>query len=290
LVLTTVGRFVVRGGFGNQPIQIDAGTPTDTLRIVAGGLVGIGKVPTTKLDVDGVITGIGLNIVGSGSFSGNIASFGTISAPFVTVSTELFMNGSDAVLANSNKILGEDSGAVRRDLAYIDGVDVAHFGDAALPATLHVDTNLSLQVQIAAGGPGQIWHEFNMGHLSGLDADTVDGVHGTDLLNWTSGTYFEINMGVISGNKNFQSEHGFGVTPRMYHAFLKCITTDRDWEVDDIIAYQDTGANSGMTVFANDTFVGAIINASPNMLKKESDFDDGSVDFSDWELILRAWK
>jgi hypothetical protein len=246
-------------------------------------------VPTTELDVLGTITCTGF-ATATGTFSGDINCFGTISAPFVTITTELFLNGADVVLANTNQLIGENSGAVQRSLAYVSGADVSTFGDVAQESHIHVDDSSGLQVKIGVASPVQIWHESNMGPGSGLDADLLDGVEGSAYMSWQSGDFFEYNFGVMSANHNYQIDHGFGTTPRFYQTYLLNIITDWDWQPDDIIVYQFTGTDSGSTMFANNTYVGTIINASPNILRKVSGFSIHSITWASWHLIIRAWK
>jgi hypothetical protein len=274
-----------------EPISVDAGAGTNTLKITAAGWVGIGKVPTTKLDVNGVITGTGLNILGAGSFSTNLTVSGLITAPFVTITDTLFLNGANVVLGNTNKLIGEDTGAVQRDLAYVDVSNITNFGDQTLETCIHVATNSGLEVKVGASARTQIWHEGNMGPGSGLDSDTVDGVHGTDLLNWGATDFIEHNFGVKEGgNEDLKIAHGFGTTPRLCLMFLLNIETDHDWDPGDVVAYQATVTDSGCTVYANDTFVGMVINNTPNILRKISGFSTQSIDWTDWEFIIRAWK
>jgi hypothetical protein len=295
-VKTATNSFLLRDeAAGTDPIQVDTGAGTNTIRITAAGLVGIGTAtPATKLDVDGTITCTGF-ATGTGTFSGNITSFGTISAPFVTITDTLSLSGADVVLDNSNKIIGLDTGVVQRDLAYVDGVDISHFGDAALESTIHVATNSGLQVRIAAASPVQIWHESNMGSGSGLDADLLDGIEGSAFLNWGGADYFSVNLGDLAslgGNDTInQIAHPWpGTTPRLFRVYLLCNTVDRGWQVGDLVAYDSGGTGSSITCFVNDTYIGGVVNSSPNMNRKDSTHPTGNIDWDDWDMVVSAWK
>lgn len=276
-----------------EPIRVDAGASTNTLRITATSLVGIGKVPTTKLDVDGVITGTGLNIIGAGSFSGNLTSSGVISAPFVTVTTELFLNGADAVLANTNKLIGEDTGAVQRSLAYVDGLDVSNFGDEALPSTIHVDTSSGLQVKIAAASSVQIWHEGNHGAGSGLNADLLDGVQGVDHLRWLSGSFFEANLGSFpSTGSLLQVAHGLGSFPRLFMIYYQNLIAEFGYVPGDRVPCGGNfNTNEGVSTFCTTTLIGGMINGRPDINRRDSaPFSLFNSVLTNWELIVTAWK
>ncbi len=285
-VKTASNNILLRDDAANEPIRVDAGAGTNTLRITSASWVGIGKVPTTKLDVNGTISGTALSILGGGSFSGNVSSSGTISAPFVTVTNTLFLNGADAVLANTNKLIGEDTGAVQRNLAYVDGVNVSQFGDEALESTIHVATSSGLQVKIAAASPVQIWHEGNMGAGSGLNADLLDGVQGEDHLRWLAGAYFTANLGVVGTNSLHQTSHGLGSLPRLWQIQLECISSDRDYIVGDRVPAHD----DQMTPFCNNTNIGVAINGTVQLVRKVSPWGVGGIVYSKWNLIVSAWK
>ncbi len=277
---------LLRDSSGNHPIWVEEGAGTNSLRITAAGLVGIGKVPTTALDVAGTISGTALSIAGSGSFSGNITSFGTISAPFVTVTNELSLSGADVVLDNTNQLLGEDTGAVRRNLAYVDGLDEIHFGDAALESTIHVASISGLRVKIGTDPEVQIWHESNMGPGSNLNADFLDGVQGEDHLRWLAGAYFTANLGVVGTNSLHQTAHGLGSLPRLWQVQLECISSDRDYIVGDRVSALD----DQMSPFCNNTYIGVAINGTVQLVRKASAWGVGVIDYSKWNLIVSAWK
>ncbi len=292
LVKTAAGDFHLRGDSGNDPIRVDAGASTNSLRISAAGLVGIGKVPTTALDVQGVITSTGLNVIGSGSISGNMVVSGIVSAPFVTVTTELTMSGANLVLDNGNKIIGVDTGVVERDLIFVDGVDVVQVGDAALPTTIHVNTSAGLQVKIAAGAPVQIWHESNDGPGSGLDADILDGVQGVDHLRWISGEYATIFIPApASLSGTFTLAHGFGTVPRLWTAALVCTTNDSGYVVgDEVGIYGEFFQNNGYSTYANTTNV-IVLNAfgTPGVINP-TNHANTSINVNSWGVRISAWR
>ncbi len=294
-VKTVANDFLLRdSATGTDPIRVEAGAATNTLRIDASSFVGIGKVPTTELDVQGTITCTGF-ATGTGTFSGNITSFGTVSAPFVTVTNTLSMSGANVVMDNDNKIIGLTTGVVQRDLAYVSSADVANFGDAALETLIHVPTSSGLKVKIGTDPDVQIWHEGNMGPGSGLDADLLDGVQGADFLNWGGADYFEANLGSLaslgSGDELNQIAHPWpGTTPRLFRVFLLCNTIDRDWQVGDLVAYDAGDGGNGITCFVNDTYIGGVVNASPNMNRKGPAYSNSSIDWDDWDMVVRAWK
>ena len=276
-----------------DPIRVDAGAGTNTLRITATGLVGIGKVPTTKFDVNGVITGTGLNILGAGSFSSNLTVSGLITAPFVTVTTELFLSGANVVLTNTNKLIGEDTGAVQRNLAYVDGVDVSNFGDAALESTIHVATSSGLQVKIGAASPVQIWHEGNQGAGSGLNADLLDGVQGVDHLRWFSGSFFEANLGPFpSTGSLLQVAHGLGSFPRLFMIYYQNLIAEFGYVPGDRIPCAGNFfSNEGVSTFCTLTNIGGMINGRPDITRRDSaPFSTFNSVLANWELIVTAWK
>jgi hypothetical protein len=94
----------------------------------------------------------------------------------------------------------------------------------------------------------------------------------------------------MNNNNNYQIAHGFGATPRLVLIFLKCIISDRDYAVNDVVCIQDSSGANGSTPWANDTFVGTIIENSPNIKRKVSGFGSGSIVWNNWHLIIRAWK
>jgi hypothetical protein len=293
-VKTTTNNLLLKGTSGNNPIQVDAGAGTNTLRIDASSFVGIGTAtPATKLDVDGVITCTGLSTA-SGTFAGNITAFGTISAPFVTVTNTLSLNGANVVLDNTNKLIGEDTGAVQRNLAYVDGLNVSNFGDEALESTIHVATTSGLQVKIGTDPEVQIWHESNMGPGSGLNADLLDGIQGSDFLNWGGVDYFEANLGdleSLGGDDTInQILHELGSRPRLFRCYLLCNTVDRDWQVGDLVAYDSGATGSMITCFVNELYVGGVVNNSPNMNKKTSTFGNSAITWASWDFVVACWK
>ncbi len=292
LVKTAAGNFLIQGNSGNQPVQIDSGAVTNTLRISAAGLVGIGKVPTTELDVLGTITGTVLSILGAGSFLGNLSSSGTISAPFVTVTSTLSLSGADVVLGNTDKLIGEDTGAVQRDLAYVSGANISHFGDEALESTIHVASTSGLKVKVGASSPVQIWHESNHGAGSGLNADFLDGVQGADHLRWLAGAYFEANLGsFLGGSTKLEIAHGLGSFPRLFVIYYENVIAEQGYVPGDRIPVAGSFfTDEGIGGFCTLTTIGAMIRNRPNFHKKVSDFGDFNSVLANWNLIVTAWK
>ena len=291
-VKTASNNILLRDDGGNDPIRVDAGAGTNALRITAAGLVGIGKVPTTKLDVDGIISGIALSILGSGYFSGHLASAGTISAPFITVTDELFLDTANVVLSNNDQLLGEDTGAVRRSLAYVDGLDVSHFGDEVLESTIHVATTSGLKVKVGASSPVQIWHESNQGAGSGLNADLLDGVQGEDHLRWLAGAYFEANLGSFpGGSTKLEIAHGLGSFPRLFLIYYENVIAEKGYVPGDRIPVAGSfNTDEGIGGFCTLTTIGAMIQNRPNFHRKVSAFGDFNSTLANWNLIVTAWK
>jgi hypothetical protein len=278
---------------GTNPIQIDAGAGNNTLRISAAGLVGIGKVPTTELDVLGTLTCTGF-ATGTGTFSGNITSFGTISAPFVTVTAALNMSGANVVLNNSNKIIGLDTGAAQRDLAYVSGADVANFGDSALESLIHVDDSSGLQVKIGASSPVQIWHEGNMGTGSGLDADLLDGIEAANFLSFQSGQYFTADLGPFSNSPPdfLEIAHSLGSRPRLMQCFMECVVATDGYSVGDRIPVDgNSNSSEGVMTWIDGTFIGGAIRNRPDYNTRSPNHAQFNMNpTTDWHFIVSCWK
>jgi hypothetical protein len=60
--------------------------------------------------------------------------------------------------------------------------------------------------------------------------------------------------------------------------------------VGDYIAFDVGITSSSITCFVNDTYIGGVIDVSPNVHKKESGWGVVNLDFGKWEFIVAAWK
>jgi len=294
LVKTAAGDFLLRGNTGNEPINVDSGAITGSLQITAAGLVGIGKVPVTALDVNGVITCAGLDVVGSGSFSGNLVLYGVLSSPYITVTTQINMDSANVILDNDvSKIVGKDTGAVQRNVIYLDNLDVTQVGDQSNETTVHSASASGLQLKVGAVAPVQIWHESNDGSGSGLDADTLDGVEGTEHLRWISGEYNSIFLpGPIALQGVFTLTHGFGSTPRLWSASLVCTTSDAGYAVDDEVAISgEWYQNNGLMSYANATAVEVLVtNSTPGIIAKTLPHANTLINLNSWGVRISAWR
>jgi microcystin-dependent protein len=92
---TSAGVFVIRDGSGNEPIEILDGATSGTLQIDASGNVGIGTAPTTPLEVDGIITSTGLDIIGGATIAGNVLGSGLVQGAIVKAVTSFQLPTGD---------------------------------------------------------------------------------------------------------------------------------------------------------------------------------------------------
>jgi hypothetical protein len=203
------------------------------------------------------------------------------------------MSGADVILDNGNKIIGLDTGVVQRDLAYVDGVDISHFGDAALESTIHVATNSGLQVRIAAASPVQIWHESNMGAGSGLDADLLDGIEAANFLSFQSGQYFEADLLDFPDiYSKLEISHSLGSRPRLMQCFMECVSATDGYSVGDRIPI-DGNANSseGIMTWIDSIKIGGAIRNRPDYNTRDGNHPQFNMNpLSDWHFIVSCWK
>jgi len=104
IVKTVAGDWVVRGNSGgNEPLRIDDASPTNSLRVTPVG-VGIGKVPTTLLDVSGTTTTVSLEVTGGANLGGNVTAAGTVQGNIVKALSSLELP-SETIDNTSGKII-----------------------------------------------------------------------------------------------------------------------------------------------------------------------------------------
>jgi microcystin-dependent protein len=98
------GNYEVRDDSGNTPFRIDSGAGTNSIRVSDAGLVGIGKVPTTELDISGTTTTVALEVTGSANLGGNVTAAGTIQGNIVKALSSLELP-SETIDNTSGKVI-----------------------------------------------------------------------------------------------------------------------------------------------------------------------------------------
>jgi len=103
IVKTVAGNYVVRGDSGNEPLRIDDAAPTNSIRVTQVG-VGIGKVPTTLLDISGTTTTVSLEVTGGANLGGNVTAAGTVQGNVVKALSSLELP-SETIDNTSGKVI-----------------------------------------------------------------------------------------------------------------------------------------------------------------------------------------
>jgi hypothetical protein len=190
------------GGYSGIYVYNDASSAYNHLRIDAsplllnsysGANVGIGtSSPGTKLDVNGVITATGGNSTNwNTAYSwGNHASAGYLTSESDTLNSVISRNGTTtgtAVFTQTSNTLVNTVAATNRGLTVFQDTAGA---DAYM--TFHISGDYAgyfglggAENDLVWGGWSvgnaryRIWHSGNDGSTSGLDADLLDGQHGS---------------------------------------------------------------------------------------------------------------
>lgn len=148
-------------------------------------------------------------------------------------------------------------------------------------------------VMIAAG---DALRPADEGHGNGIDADTLDGVEGSNHLRWTSGEYVDVTIDdPLEASVSRYVEHGFNPsTPRLFQVCLQCKTAQYGWSAGDIVdssAVCNYGADFPCIVsWVDDTYIGAVVGGSPSMVRRDSPGSKNSLTPSYWKVIGRVWK
>ena len=164
----------------SQFLRSDASDTATGVITLSGGLIVDGTIDSGGSDYAGYRSD-GTNIVLKGDASGRSAIFfqseknGTnINHPSDYGYIQFHPHNIDGSSGESNKLV----------------IGVANDSDDTVVLQAPYNNGVKISYKNATSGTGgteyTVWHAGNDGSGSGLDADTVDGVHGTALIGWSS--------------------------------------------------------------------------------------------------------
>ena len=155
----------------NQGIIISGDTSTDIITIG----IDHGYLSTRYVDLYSNQTAAGEKVWSNNAyFNSDVMILGNLTVQGTTTSVN-----STNLEVEDNIILinkGETGGGVSAGTA---GLEIDR-GTSQHAFILYDETDDKWKVDAGTGTTYQIWHEGNQGHLSGLDADTLDGHHASD--------------------------------------------------------------------------------------------------------------
>lgn len=166
-----------------------------------------------------------------------------------------------------------------------------------------VDGAVDVQKIVTDPGVGVvIWTAINDGPGSGLDADTVDGYHATDmsgsistfsLNDYYSGYYEEHESTDISSN-SWSTAHTIGAMPRMAQFWLECINGEYEFSTGDRIflgASINYSGSHGLMPWINDTNLGYAWVLTRNVgLIRKSTATYVQITKTKWKFVAQLWK
>lgn len=106
--------------------------------------------------------------------------------------------------------------------------------------------------------------------------------------------YIEYNKGVFATSVGIHQAHPLGRIPSRFEAYLKCISADNEWDVDDMIpinAFSGLGGSAYLPTYMNASFVGFTPRAftTPNTIQKYTLLDGSALVMSRWNVIFRVF-
>lgn len=131
----------------------------------------------------------------------------------------LNLNGGDLAgtitMANDHSFAGKNTSGVGVNLAKVTGGNNVDIGDPSLELSLHASAG---KAKVYDGtNTFRIFHSGNMGSGSGLDADKVDGLHGSQLARKDGSNYFTENQYIENGKSLYiRASDGSANTGNIY--------------------------------------------------------------------------
>jgi hypothetical protein len=178
------------------------------------------------------------------------------------------------------KIMGRDVGDANwRALLSVDDSDVCELGDESLGGGTRIvsDGIDELVTKYPGETDKKIWHA---GHFAGVPSFSTAYTSADQ-------TLVDSDSGSVAHNL------GLGEPPPLWTAHIRCTSTNRAYDPDDVIMLANSlfgSAPNGFGTWASATHFGwEVSNAVPDMLTKGGDGTNGNIDHSKWALVFRAW-
>ena len=289
-IFTTNGGSAVNW-VGVGPRNILCGLPGEIVQSLLDPAQPIGLVERTGANAytNQLISSVGRSLINAATAAAARAAIAALNLAGDTMTGNL-------ILSTALKHIQKDSSSVDRDLAFIDGSDISHFGNDSGGTTLHVELATQLLLQIGAAAAIKIWHEGNDGPGSNLDADTVDGVHGSAIVFTKEFTSSEIT--IPASPTTLLIAHGLGGKPKLMWATLICKTPQFGYIAGDEIdmssgwAYNDSiGGQPSPGMLSIDVFDVLNIRISWGTIWVVGKLGGGGsiITTANWKWIIRAY-
>lgn len=101
-------------------------------------------------------------------------------------------------MANNKSFSGKNTGGAEINIGRISTANAVIIGDANAQTIIHTSTKKTLKFYDGTD-EHSVWHTGNVGHMSGLDADKLDGVHASSFARVDSEPNFQQNLIMTNG-------------------------------------------------------------------------------------------
>lgn len=101
------------------------------------------------------------------------------------------------------------------------------------------------------------------------------------------------NLGNPSANTRYQFSHGFGATPDLVFAKLRCTAVDQAYQVGDVMETWENGATRIFGSLSSDATIvnfSADSNPSPQVVNKTAPAGWATINAASWQVFLLAMK
>lgn len=104
------------------------------------------------------------------------------------------------------------------------------------------------------------------------------------------GTVFiSTGQALLNGNGITTVAHGLGAVPVWTHAYVRCVTAELGYSINDrVYISTDPGSSAGL-VFSDATNVSYIQTGTINVITKNT-YVNSTVTPGNWLLVIEAWK
>jgi hypothetical protein len=179
-----------------------------------------------------------------------------------------FLRSDVSATANADINFSQLSNGVKWSSGSITGNNgLTLSSDSVLITNTAAQHTLAVSQQAMLYKGNTVWHAGNHGHSSGLDADTVDGIHGAELLRKSGGTVTgALTVDLASGSLTIGSDAAAMAiessttlnqyftgslnlragTPSNYRSILTASNTELTYKGSEVIHRTITGSGSGL--------------------------------------------
>lgn len=178
-----------------------------------------------------------------------------------------------------------------RTVRFTGALTLTHGASLVLPTSANITTAAG-DFAMFRGYSGGVVRCVMYSRLTGLPVNLSGASTTSNTIPLTALRQFESSNQTMTANSTITVAHGLGGTPKLWQVVMQCISTEFGFAVGDevVLAAMDNGTDS-LAVWANSTSIAVALDNSLTINQTGGGIGTrGTINYTKWQLIFRAWR